>query len=274
MFSGNDLSPSLTQQTGSLRQDSDMTLLNNELTSRNVPADFQQDFIAIFHFLRNLDDFLRQLDALEKALQAYTTSSPIADKIPKNTHGLFHLPEPKNPDRKNHKLLSGYLYSWAKQQGFMHRAKIFSILSPDAFCLLLHEKSLLKDATPALSSRHGIWSHTIQWWCIFERNKQTPFLQHTAMALYQRFGIEHQAIWDIILDQGSIPHIPNQHFVCPENITGAICGEQERWPLLSTTLHRQLYRQNFNPHYKHPYAQHIRDKHAADLPTGYVKTPL
>lgn len=273
MISGNHFCPPSGQVSLTSELEKDIQMLRTYLAIGVKAPNYIEDLISIYRFLHNNDLFLTQLDALEKALQDYTTSSPIADKIPKNAHGLFHLPEPNRPEKKNHKLLSSYLYAWAKEQGFSHKAKLIRQLRSDVFRSLLREQSFLKDAAPVLSSEHGIWTHMIQWWCIFQYHQlTTSFLQHTPMELYKQFGMEDESIWDSILDRG--PKQENNTYTCPENVTNRLRYNPERWPLLSTTLQRHSYRQNFYYGCTSVYNKHIQEKHVAQMETGYVKAPL
>lgn len=208
-----------------------------------VPPEYLADLIAIFQFIHQHDLVESCLDQLEQSLEQYASQQ--ADK--------------------NHKIVSGFFYQWAQQNGFQQKAKIIDALPPELFLTLLSSQTIFKDSTAMLNISHGMWSHAIQWYCIFEYQKMSGFLQHDAMNIYLQLGKTNPEIWNYLLDRMGL-----KFYNCPEFLTSNIMTHADRWPLLSATLTRQREKLFWGMQHHGSYQQHLLKKHAADAHDGII----
>ena len=249
----------------------DMLSLLKLMLEENCNFLYLHDMLAIYQFIRNKKTFDECLDQLEQALQSHASQSESTDVIPVSQDGsFFYIKKAAFQVAKSHGLVSDYFYSWARDNGFKKKAKIIGFLEPAKFKSLLKDKTIFKDATPVLNPLHGMWSHTIQWWSVFSHHKNTSFLQHTPMQLYQQFGCQSSKVWDKVFDNG--PSFA--YYTSPESLTEALISNDRRWPLLSGTLHNQKFKMTFTPFYKEVYLEKIKYKHADDFANGVVHRNL
>jgi hypothetical protein len=253
-----------------------------ELLLSDVPyPEYLHDMLAIYQFLRHNQIVESYLDTLEQAVQKYAAQSPQRKHLITNFAGKYALPAlslpPRRewnaetiPYRKSFKILSGYLYQWAKDQGFTHRAKILATLTPQRFQSLLASKSIFKDSASSLLSTHGMWSHTIQWWCVFAHDKQSGFLQNDPIDMYAKMGEVDSKFWNRIFDNGPT----TEYFTSPEFLTETILADVVRWPLLAGTLQNQKLKIEHDPLNNDRYKNHLRQKHPGHQDDNIVKRLL
>lgn len=240
------------------------TLLQSEnifrkvCASNDVDPEYLPDLLTIFRFIHQHDKVETCLDKLEQSLQQYAAT--LADKtgLMINHDGHYHLASRNADYQKCYKVLSGFFYDWAQENGFKQKAKIIDALAPASFLNLLSTQTIFKDSTAMLNISHGMWSHTIQWFCIFEYQRQTNVLQHAPMSIYQQLGKTNPEIWNYLLDRMSV-----KFYNCPEFLTDSIISKTERWPLLSATLNRQKDKLLWGLTNRGAYHKHLLTKHDA-----------
>lgn len=234
-----------------------------ELYDENFkPASFR-DFLAIEKFLSREEKVTPYFDQLEKDLQKYASS------LPRDQHKLvrvehrWKLPIFNNNLEPNacYKILSGYLYQWAKENGFQQSAKLIDALSPEVFHGLLTKLTFFKDCANNIGKTHGVWSHALQWYLIIEHHKKTGFLSCPPLSLYAEFG----NIWDEILDL-----VDDRRFTSPEHVTRTMSALnlRERWPLLAESFCRASSRTT--PKDGSNYQYSLRLKHYSEAVDGVV----
>lgn len=215
--------------------------------THNVDPEYLPDLLAIFQFIHQHDKVETCLDQLEQSLQQYAAQQ--ADK--------------------NYKILSGYFYQWAQENGFKQKAKIIDALPSDIFLNLLRTQTIFKDSTAMLNISHGMWSHTIQWYCIFAHHQQTRFLQHDPIDVYSQLSKINPEVWNYLLDRMNL-----KFYNCPEYLTNTITEKTERFPLLSAALTRQKEKLVWGLKHHGAYHQHLLKKHAADARDGVIYKPF
>lgn len=211
--------------------------------TNNVDPEYLPDLLSIFQFIHQHDKVEGCLDQLEQSLQQYAAQQ--ADK--------------------NHKIVSEFFYQWAQQNNFKQKAKIIDALPPDLFLNLLSTQTIFKDSTAMLNIAHGMWTHTIQWYCIFEYQRQTNFLQRSPMDIYLQLGKTSPEIWNYLLDRMGL-----KFYNCPEYLTNSVIEHAGRWPLLSATLTRQKEKLLHGLKNRGAYHQHLLKKHAVDAHNGII----
>lgn len=253
-----------------------------EFLLSDVPfPEYLHDMLAIYQFLRHNQRVESYLDALEQAVQEYAAPAARHKNLMINFQGKYALPTLSLPPRRewnadtipygeSFKILSGYLYQWAKDQGFAHRAKILAALTPQGFQSLLTSKSIFKDSSPSLLSEHGMWSHTIQWWCVFAHDHQSGFLCNDPIDVYVKMGEVDSRFWDRIFDNGPT----TEFFTSPEFVTETILADVVRWPLLAGTLQNQKLKIEHDPLNNDRYKNHLRQKHPDHQDDNIVKRLL
>jgi hypothetical protein len=236
------------------------------IVDNDLEKEYAADWVSIKLFLMQPELIKKYLDRLENELQAYAAALPEKNKI-SNRDGLFVLPvDEENPYRR-WKILSGYLYEWAQENGFKQAAKILHPLKDWRFIKVLKSLSLMKDVAGMIGSMHGAWSHALQWYFVIEHQKQSGFLQQDPLKLYEFLGSSapelYGKIWDLVFDQ-----YEGRYFDSPDFLTWALTNPKDRhaWPLLSETVSRYQMKMFDNKNY----AYALYKKHKADWKDGVV----
>lgn len=242
----------------------DLIKILNELYEENYKPQSMPDFIAIAQFLMHDENVLPYFDQLEKELQRY------ASNLPRDQHQLarverkWALPILKDQPYIRCKILSGYLYQWAKENDFAQTAKLIEGVSEEVFAQLLTDLTLIKDNAANIGDEHGVWSHALQWYLIIEHHKKTGFLNNPPLSLYAEFS----AIWDEIIDDYN-----DKNFFSPEHLTRTMkqLNNIIRWPLLAESCNRSLNKTRFFDFTTYTsYARKHAEKHAAEAVNGVV----
>lgn len=245
-----------------------MSAMLLDLSDEKFHLNFTPDWISIYRLMLNHDIMEQHLDQLEQSLQNYCRSHH--NNLPTRRDGMFVLPTvPANPQHQ-FKILSGFMYEWARENDFKQRAKLLGGVEARPFFKMLLTRSIFKDCAVNVGEEHGAWSHAIQWYCVFEHHKQTGFLVHTPMETYQEFGdpsqqrTEHGNMWEKIFDQAF-----GDDFTSPEHLMRSAEDDvftvaAGKRPLLSQTLIRNQAKMFEKYGNEMGYRSHLQEKHAND----------
>lgn len=163
-------------------------------------SDKKQDLIRVAKFLSNEHEVLKQLEHLEKSLQAHA-----GERFNEETQLLEGFKE--GEVFKHQKLLSSYLCEWAKHNGFKGYARLKSIMSIKTFFSVIESGALFQDNV-FQGHTHGDFSHFIQWVLITNWNNedpQKPQLKTPPPALYQWIGKKKSPLyWENTFESPSI----------------------------------------------------------------------
>lgn len=237
---------------------------NNKDDQQKVPAEHLVDYLAIQCFLSRNHLIEPYLDTLENFLQDNASQRRIPD-LQVREDGKFIMPLLLTNIHRRHKILSAALSDWAKQNGFPSIVKIIDSLPNKKFSTLLSKHSLIKDNANNVGDFHGAWSHAIQWFCIFEHQKSTGFLQNSPLELYKGAA----PIWNDIFDI-----LDDYDFTCPPHITKRLAqpDANEQWPLLSGSVIR-AHAKMHSPHFE--YKEYLRCKYGdSSYQQGFVVRKL
>lgn len=246
-----------------------MYQLLRRCTYHDLDHAYITDIMAVFHFMNHEEDVAAMLDILEQKLQDYVASSDAqmyCTEIDDKRRKLIDLDAGQY---KCHKVLSHCMYQWAQEVGFERKAKIVAFLTPSSFLNVLTSKAVFKDSAPTINPAHGMWAHTLQWFCVIEHHKITNFLQHKPLELYQQIGKSNSAIWDNVLDS-----LDARAHDCPEHFSRTIIEGSARWPLLSETMRRQRLKMRETGFFNSTYKNHLYEKHNAEAENGVVYKPF
>jgi hypothetical protein len=243
-----------------------------------------RDMAAICRFLgdvRLVDKYLSQLEGClqEKAKvlsQEFDFSTDNEGRLV-----LFTQNAPAENRYQRYKLLSSYLDGWADENGFKQKAKIIRALSRKEFFHLLLSKSWIKDSAYDLNVNekgdHGIWTHALQWYCVFEHHKASHFLKTDPIKLYQQFAGGSKSkigsftgnLWRTIFD-----NFKKANYTCPEYVTERIISNSaDQWPLLSETVYRAQQKMKANAA-EFGLFKYMKMKHPEARKKGVVLTRL
>lgn len=244
----------------------EMCRLVEKFDRRNFEPEFLHDRLAVYQFLRDTKKVEPYLDQLETALQHRAASLARRNHFLIAENGQYQLPVVRENPYAHFKVLSRFLYPWACRNGFQQQGKYIGILQQNDFLSLLAEKTIFKDSSISANLDHGAWSHAIQWFCIFEHQKASRFLQHPAIEVYQSFGSPDQmrapfldSAWDEIVDR-----LDARNFTTPGEITRILSlpASMKRWPILCGSFVRQEQksREKFGSY--GGYTKYLGEKHA------------
>jgi hypothetical protein len=250
----------------------EMTELLEYLLGSSVDSKYYHDVLAIHRFLHHKQEFRARLDTLENELQTYVKTALPHLQLPINASGKLFIPCTDLSKTKCYKILSGYMYQWAGKNGFEFKAKLLDNLSSSTFCELLLTKTIIKDSSAFLISEHGMWSHSIQWWSVFQHHSETGFLQHSPMEIYQQFGgLRDGRLWNTVFDKGPT----TSEYTSPEYVVDAISRDTENLPILCATIKRQKYKIEDTPTmFQQSYSRKLAVKHGEDYRIGFCKSAL
>ena len=161
----------------------------------------QKDILNILFFMLNQRAILQQLSELNSELKKNAIDKGKYDEV---TQKLISDPDDPN---KYYKLLSNYLYKWAKDNGFSDSVKLDRELTSEAFLKSINEGHLFKDKAEGDIS-HGEWVHFVQWWCIVEGNKKDPFLLSTPAEIFSWIGRQNKQIWATLFEFAGLIRAP------------------------------------------------------------------
>ncbi len=150
----------------------------------------QKCIIGVANILSDKRVVFEQLEKLEKILAKRRETLISLDK-----HTAFNKNLP--PDDHDHKLLSGCLYEWAKDNDFKGYAKVLRAIPP-ALMLNNFAGGLLFKDKGSRGKHHGEWTHFLQWYILTEANKDDAYLSVPPNQLLIWIG-KHEdgaAIWD------------------------------------------------------------------------------
>ena len=200
------------------------------------------DLLAISRALQNQTKFTEMMQQLEAELQKYVKDNKL--EFPVNESGQFTLPENKKKAFARAKILSSYLYQWAKENGFnQHQyAKINDMLKRSQFMELIGKKVIFKDDGPG--GYHGAWSHLLQWYYIIEFNKKEKFLQRKDPSDFyadlskMSISATDRTAWDLFVDRTLLLVSGRTDLRCPENMGGVLTQYNQLLPLLAGSVMR------------------------------------
>lgn len=245
-----------------------MYYLLNSCAYYDFNNEYLIDIMTMFTFMNHDDEVAAMLDVLEKKMQDYVANSQ-ARVFCHTDNDRFRFFDHDASSYKCHKVLSHCMYEWAQEIGFERKAKIIANLSPQAFLNILVTKSIFKDSAPGINADHGMWAHSLQWFCIIEQHKKTNFLQHPPLELYQQIGKSSSKIWDNFLDR-----LDGGAHTCPEHFSRFIIKNKNRWPLLSETIGRQRMKLGLSDDVNMVYKKHLYEKHMKEQIDGVVYRPF
>lgn len=241
--------------------------ITSECHTRKFDMEYLHDWLAIFLFLRDPEQVTPHLDELENSLQQKARSLAKRRKFNLTEDEKFALPDAKRNPYDHLKILSGVLYEWAKENGFRQRAKFNALIKSSDFMRLLRQKTIFKDSSVSADIHHGSWPHPIQWYCIIEHHKITPFLLHDPLDVLKSFGDDKQLAtarssklaWDMIVDRFD----RNMFFTSPYVITSYLAEENQmqKWPLLGGSIQRQEEKSQYKFGDYRGYTTYLAEKH-------------
>lgn len=245
-------------------------LLLDIISTNRMNDAYALDWLNIYNFLQDINAVASCFTQLETDLQRYAAQLPDKSFLQLNDDGKYVFTDNST---NSHKVLSGYLYQWARENGFKHKAKIIQALSDKDFYKLLTSHTIFKDDADDIGSHHGAWTHALQWYCIFLRQKNTHFLSHSPLSIYEEFsrGINkaNMNLWHLMLDK-----VGARDFSSPEFTLRFILEEHQRWPLLAECLRRRQHKLLYKFETTDAYITSLRKKHADELRDGVISTPF
>lgn len=148
----------------------------------------ENDILAIAEFLANKDAVLVQLGKLERILKERKDKMIAAGK-----HEEFNEENPG--EYKHNKILSSFLYDWAKDNKFGGYAKFMTEQDQVVIAKLFQQMLLFKDVA-FRGPIHGEWTHFLQWYCLVEANTDAQFLKTAPAKLLAWLGENRNTLWD------------------------------------------------------------------------------
>lgn len=244
----NVFDPQVKSELEKIFPDTDMFLLSRmtgvmfAAIKRNS-AEYAADFMMIMQLIENNELVKSYLDELELCLQKHAEAIGCSDYLEKGVDGKLKF---KDGDTKKYKILSSFLYQWAKENGFQHIAKIAKNLDVKDFLNVLSSQTFFKEIGPEFASGHGSWSHAIQWFVIIMHYQKTNCFSHHPVDIYRQFGEREKTnapLWGKILDlyngdAFSSPEYLNRFFTNPIYLK----ENEQRWPLIVGTNQRQKFK--------------------------------
>ncbi len=256
----------LFANTGDRKIYKEMLEIARKCHEKKFNLEYLHDWLAIYQFLHNPELVNSYLDRLEQALQESADAVAKRCKFSLTDDEKWLLPQSRRNPYARHKVLSSYLYDWAQEHGFKQKAKFIGLLSGEQFLSMLRAKSIFKDSSVTANIHHGAWSHALQWYCIIEHFKASPFLLHRPLDVLQSFGDAKQLItsrilnlaWDFILDRSG-----DDFFSSPTGITNYLMQSESRnrWPLLGESVARQEEKSSHKFGNYYDYTCHLAEKH-------------
>lgn len=242
------------------------------IAKNRMRPSFILDWTNIYTFLQDIKSVELCFVQLESELQNYAAQLEDKSFLAINKDGKYVLSDESN---KCHKVLSGFLYQWARENGFRRKAKLIQALSDDNFYKLLKSLTIFKDDADDIGSLHGAWAHALQWYCIFTQHKETHFLMHFPVTVYQEFGYGiNQAdmnLWHLMFDK-----VGASDFTSPEFTTQFLLDNENRkkWPLLAECVERREKKLLEKFKTSSEYFAALKKKHGGELEDGVVSKPL
>lgn len=253
----------------------DMSLLIKKVADEEMDQTYLPDWLAILNFLHDPNIVEPYFEELESELQNYVKRLEDKSEFMLMDDGRYLLGIDKDNRYKRYKVLSGYLYEWAKNNGFKNHAKVISALDEKVFFSLLSSHTFFKDNASNVGNDHGIWSHAIQWYLIFKHHQKTNFLQHNPLAVYASMHTTRNeenatnsiTVWMLVVDKYNI-----NNFCSPEYVTQTISHflKRDKWPLLAQSIIRSQDKLNWKFGSTDGYSKHQLNKHAGEQVDGVV----
>ncbi len=214
-----------------------------DIDANVTDEDYLFDFLIVKHYLNDKKECNAAFGRLEENLQLYATE--IKADLVSEPNKLKQLPSPSNDKPYNkQKILSGFLYRWAKEQNLNKEeyVEILDILDRDTFLEFVAKKMLLKDF--GAGYKHGTWPHVLQLFLIIELNKIYHFMAHDPVDLYAYLGnplckskSNLSTIWDKVVD---LPPGKATGYDNPENLTEYLYKDGQKsnpqHPILSFSI--------------------------------------
>ncbi len=151
-----------------------------------IADEYLFDCLEVHALINNRIRCNSMLQQLEDGLQKYAVeiNAPLVDY-----NGEMKMLPHNQESMAKGKILSGFLYRWAKENGFnkTNYAKILGTLTTDEFFSVLSQRLFFKDAK-VFPPLHGAWSHALQFYIIIEANKKDKFLTHDPVDFYAFLG--------------------------------------------------------------------------------------
>jgi hypothetical protein len=254
----------------------EVALLIKKAVSEKLDLKFLPDWLAILKFLHDTDLVETYLIQLEAALQEHVKHSHVKDLLVLQNDETYVMGKNEKNHYQRHKILSTYLYQWAKESGFKLNAKIIKGIDEDVFFSLLTSHTFFKDTASNVGNDHGVWSHALQWHFIIKHYEKTKFLQHSPLDVYASFSTlppesertNSVTIWMLVLDKFN-----TNTFSSPEYITQTIGHrlKYHQWPLLAQSVTRSQDKLLWKFGSVAGYAKYQEVKHAAEQVDGVVR---
>ncbi len=217
-----------------------MSLFLMDLRGSKCKPEYAADFLTIYQLLENNNLAASYMDVLESKLQNQAVDLGCHGKLLLRDDGKFKF---QSTDRKKHKILSSFMYQFAKENGFKQIAKLTTKMDSNDFLYLIKSQTFFKELVPHFRYSHGSWTHAIQWFLIITHHQKTACLSHDPVDVYREMGqagvTNKKHPWDLLVDI-----YEGKAYTSPEFIHDLFTSyankntNSKRWPLLAGTINR------------------------------------
>lgn len=157
----------------------------------NDPSPEEKSIITVAHVLSNKEFVFRALKKLEAELVKRKEELTASGKN-------FTVTQDWNKKKyKDNKLLSGFLYKWAKENGFTGYARVLKETDARSMLAMFSRGYLYKD-NAFRGPLHGEWIHFLQWYILTEVQKEQGLMDVSPVDLLRWIGghQQGQTLWD------------------------------------------------------------------------------